>query len=130
MCKLSLLQSFDRASIKNISWIQIGKSYLKQDLKNILGNYLLRKFVHLFYLLDITQQHHGSIPYTKTDQEIAHKQDATTFSITPLSMMTFSIAILSKNDTQHNGIQHKETHQKDTRYKGLICNTQHKWHSA
>jgi hypothetical protein len=87
-------------------------------------------FVQLFSLWDLIQQHHGSIPYTKTDQERAHKQGATTLSTTPLRMMTFSIAMLSKNDTQHNGIQHKETHQKDTRYKGLICNTEHKWHSA
>ncbi len=29
------------------------------------------------------------------------------------------------HDTQHNGIHHN-----DTQHKGIICDTQHKWHSS
>ncbi len=32
--------------------------------------------------------------------------------------------------TQHNDTQHNDIRHNDTQYKGLICDTQHKWQSA
>ncbi len=37
----------------------------------------------------------------------------------------FNTAYNRHHDTQHNDIQHN-----DTQHKGIICDTQHKWHSV
>jgi hypothetical protein len=34
------------------------------------------------------------------------------------------------NDIQHNYIQHNGIQHNDTQHNGLICDTQHKWHSV
>ncbi len=36
---------------------------------------------------------------------------------------------LRRHDTHHNDIQHNGTKLNDTQHYGLICNTQHNWHS-
>jgi hypothetical protein len=35
-----------------------------------------------------------------------------------------------RDDIQHNDTQHKDIQHKDIQRKGLICDIQHKWHSA
>jgi hypothetical protein len=37
---------------------------------------------------------------------------------------------IQHNDTQQNDTQHYDTRHNDTQHKGLICDTQHKRHSA
>jgi hypothetical protein len=44
--------------------------------------------------------------------------------------MILNQLILWYHHIQHNINQHKDIQHNDTQHKGLICDTQHKWHSS
>jgi hypothetical protein len=58
--------------------------------------------------------------------------DSLSLSMPQATPFGISLYALKKwcHDTQHNGTQHNDIQRNGTQYYGLVCNTQHKRHSA